>query len=92
MKKGIIKLKTIEEVVELEDGLLLSSDSFDYCFKSKRMITKGMINVFGNFVEICRPSSSTVYDYYVKSGNNSFLIPKLWIEDDIDDLFDNIFD
>jgi len=92
MKNKIIKLKTIEEIIGLE-GILINNFSDGYCFESRRMITRGMVSSFGNFVEICRPASVVGYDYYVKSGGGYFYISKLWIDKsmDIDDLFDNIF-
>ena len=103
MKKGIVKLKTIEEVVELEDGQMESYECSYNFLISNRLITTKMICAFGNFVEILKPSTLTGYDYCVvnKSNGDSFHISELWIDklwsrvpdicDDIDTLFDNIF-
>ena len=97
MKKRIIKLKTIEEVSELEDRYI-DTFSDSYCFKSRRLITVSMVSSFGNYAEIIKNSDLNSYDYYVKGCNDFFNISKLWIDNDsssihnfVDDLFDDIF-
>jgi len=103
MKKRIVKLKTIEEVVELENGQMgVFIYSYDFSI-SNRLITSKMISAFGNFVEILEPSSLSNYDYCVvnKINNDNFHISELWIDklwsrvpvicNDINDLFENIF-
>jgi len=97
MKKRIIKLKTIEEVSELEDRHL-GTFGDSYCFESRRLITASMVSSFGNYAEIIKNSDLNTYDYYVKGYSDYFYISKSWIDDEslsihdfVDDLFDDIF-